>query len=39
MKAPKEKATGYTVVAIAAGFVLAILVARIAGRFMEGPIG
>jgi hypothetical protein len=38
MKAPKEKATGYTVVAIVVGFVLAIIVATVAGRFMAMPM-
>lgn len=38
MKAPQEKATGYTVVAIVVGFVLAIIVATIAGRFMAMPM-
>jgi hypothetical protein len=38
MKAPQEKATGYTVVAIVVGFVLAIIVATVAGRFMAMPM-
>jgi hypothetical protein len=38
MKSPQEKATGYTVVAIVVGFVLAIIVATIAGRFMAMPM-
>ena len=38
MKAPKQKALGYTVVVIVAGIVLAVVVATVVGRFMAMPV-
>ena len=38
MKAPQEKAMGYTVVVIVAGIVLAVVVATVVGRFMAMPV-
>ena len=39
MKAPKEKALGYTVVVIVAAVVLAVIVSMVVGRFMMMPVG
>jgi hypothetical protein len=39
MKSPPEKALGYTVVVILAGFVLFMLIGLVAGRFVAGPMG
>ena len=39
MKAPKEKALGYTVVVIVAAVVLAMIVSMVVGRFMMMPVG
>ena len=38
MKAPKEKALGYTVVVIVAAIVLAVIVSMVMGRFMMMPV-
>jgi hypothetical protein len=39
MKAPKEKALGYTVVVIVAAVVLAVIISMVVGRFMAMPVG
>ncbi|HEX3235438.1 MAG TPA: Yip1 family protein [Gemmatimonadales bacterium] len=39
MKAPKEKAMGYTVVVILAGIVLFMIIGAVAGRFVGMPMG
>ncbi len=39
MKAPKEKALGYTVVVVLAAIVLFMVIGLLAGRFMAGPMG
>ncbi len=39
MKAPPEKAMGYTVVVILAAIVLFMLIGLVAGRFVAGPMG
>ena len=38
MKAPKQKALGYTVVVIVAAIVLAVIISMVAGRFMAMPV-
>ena len=37
MKAPREKATGYTVVVLLAAIVLFMLIGVVAGQFMAVP--
>jgi hypothetical protein len=37
MKAPKEKAFGYTAVVIIVGIIIAMIIGVIAGRFVAGP--
>ncbi|MGI9040938.1 MAG: hypothetical protein ACR2HK_07545 [Gemmatimonadales bacterium] len=39
MKAPPEKAMGYTVVVILAAIVLFMIIGLVAGRFVAGPMG
>jgi hypothetical protein len=37
MKAPREKAMGYTAVVVLAAIVLFVIIAMVAGRFMAVP--
>jgi hypothetical protein len=39
MKAPEEKAMGYTVVVIIAAIVLFLVIGLVAGSFMQGSVG